>query len=270
MKSGIPWSVKGIEPEVREAAKDAARRSGLTLGEWLNTAIMEQTEARAGSKGREMHPLVRDRFSRIAEELAIMTAERPPDKAVGPYHSPAEPDAKLESIIERVDNQERYLTEALTSVNERLKAIHAQVARQAEQAAEGTGAAESYASLEAAVRNIVGHLDVSQRRTQETITTLQDQVRRLSDGDWEENSTARHEQVERHIAALSERLERQEQGSKALHVVQAQVRELGEQLDGLKSLPEALLERAKQVTSSSLRSEIKVLEGTLHSLAANV
>ena len=270
MKSGIPWSVKGIEPEVREAAKDAARRSGLTLGEWLNTAIMEQTEARADSKGREMHPLVKDRFSRIAEELAMMTAERPPDRAGRPYQPPPEPDAKLESIIERVDNQERYLTEALTSVNERLKAINAQVARQAEQAAEGTGAAESYASLEAAVRNIVGHLDVSQRRTQETITTLQDQVRRLSDRDWEENSTARHEQVERQIATLSERLQRQEQGSKALNDVQAQVKELGEQLDALKSLPEALLERATQVTSSSFRSEIKVLEGTLHSLAANV
>ena len=34
MKPGIPWSVKGIEPEAREAAKLAARRAGLTLGEW--------------------------------------------------------------------------------------------------------------------------------------------------------------------------------------------------------------------------------------------
>ncbi|TNE38173.1 MAG: hypothetical protein EP347_06510 [Alphaproteobacteria bacterium] len=41
MKSGGPWSVKGIEPEVRETAKSAARKAGKTLGEWLNQVIME-------------------------------------------------------------------------------------------------------------------------------------------------------------------------------------------------------------------------------------
>ena len=44
MKPGIPWSVKGIEPEVREAAKHAARKAGMTLGEWLNTVILDQSE----------------------------------------------------------------------------------------------------------------------------------------------------------------------------------------------------------------------------------
>ena len=34
-----PWSVKGVEPEAREAAKIAARRAGLTLGQWLNSTI---------------------------------------------------------------------------------------------------------------------------------------------------------------------------------------------------------------------------------------
>ncbi|TNE56682.1 MAG: hypothetical protein EP340_11165 [Alphaproteobacteria bacterium] len=41
MKPGGPWSVKGIEPEVRETAKSAARKAGKTLGEWLNHVIME-------------------------------------------------------------------------------------------------------------------------------------------------------------------------------------------------------------------------------------
>ena len=34
-----PWSVKGVEPEAREAAKIAARRAGLTIGNWLNQII---------------------------------------------------------------------------------------------------------------------------------------------------------------------------------------------------------------------------------------
>ena len=36
-----PWSVKGIDPKAREVAKDLARRSGMTLGEWLNRVILE-------------------------------------------------------------------------------------------------------------------------------------------------------------------------------------------------------------------------------------
>ncbi len=45
MTSAGPWSVKGIDPRAREIAKDLARRSGMTLGEWLNQMITEGVEA---------------------------------------------------------------------------------------------------------------------------------------------------------------------------------------------------------------------------------
>ncbi len=41
MTAAAPWSVKGINPKAREVAKDLARRSGMTLGEWLNRVILE-------------------------------------------------------------------------------------------------------------------------------------------------------------------------------------------------------------------------------------
>ena len=41
MTAASPWSVKGIDPKAREVAKDLARRSGMTLGEWLNRMIIE-------------------------------------------------------------------------------------------------------------------------------------------------------------------------------------------------------------------------------------
>ena len=41
MTAASPWSVKGIDPKAREVAKDLARRSGMTLGEWLNQMIIE-------------------------------------------------------------------------------------------------------------------------------------------------------------------------------------------------------------------------------------
>jgi len=36
-----PWSVKGIDPRARAVAKSAARREGMTLGEWLNRVILD-------------------------------------------------------------------------------------------------------------------------------------------------------------------------------------------------------------------------------------
>lgn len=38
-KSNIPWSVKGVSKEAREAAKKAAAARGITMGEWLSEAI---------------------------------------------------------------------------------------------------------------------------------------------------------------------------------------------------------------------------------------
>jgi localization factor PodJL len=45
MKLGVPWSVKGIRPEARETAREAARRSGMSLGDWLNSVILQQAAA---------------------------------------------------------------------------------------------------------------------------------------------------------------------------------------------------------------------------------
>jgi localization factor PodJL len=46
MSTSVPWSVKGIDRKARETAKDLARRSGMTLGEWLNHVIEYQGEGK--------------------------------------------------------------------------------------------------------------------------------------------------------------------------------------------------------------------------------
>ena len=44
MKSGGPWNLRGLRPETREAARDAARRSGMSVGEWLNSVIRQSDD----------------------------------------------------------------------------------------------------------------------------------------------------------------------------------------------------------------------------------
>jgi localization factor PodJL len=41
MRAELPWNVAGIPPEAREAARAAARREGLSVGEWLTRRILQ-------------------------------------------------------------------------------------------------------------------------------------------------------------------------------------------------------------------------------------
>ena len=52
MSGATPWSVKGIDAKAREVAKDLARRSGMTLGEWLNLTILEGGTPDLGAQGQ--------------------------------------------------------------------------------------------------------------------------------------------------------------------------------------------------------------------------
>src|SRR5262245_35865463 len=54
MNFGVPWNVAGIRPDARETAKEAARRSGMSVGEWLNSVI--DTAAGAGQQHHGQHP----------------------------------------------------------------------------------------------------------------------------------------------------------------------------------------------------------------------
>ena len=49
MRPGVPWNVKGIEAEAREVAQQAARRAGVSLGEWLSGLIL--TDGKGGQAG---------------------------------------------------------------------------------------------------------------------------------------------------------------------------------------------------------------------------
>ena len=41
MTSGVPWQVKGLRREVIDTAREAARRSGMSVAEWLDTVVSE-------------------------------------------------------------------------------------------------------------------------------------------------------------------------------------------------------------------------------------
>src|SRR5262249_34551287 len=81
MKSGGPWNLRGLHPEARAAARDAARRSGMSVGEWLNS-VVEPTEAEDDETWRPADAEERfaDRSARRSkEEFRERDAQRQPE-----------------------------------------------------------------------------------------------------------------------------------------------------------------------------------------------
>jgi len=62
----VPWHVKGVRPEVLEVARDAARRSGLSFGAWLNALIVDAA-VRGYRKSAPSEPAARCQPTRIGD-----------------------------------------------------------------------------------------------------------------------------------------------------------------------------------------------------------
>ncbi|MBM3490955.1 MAG: hypothetical protein FJX68_10970 [Alphaproteobacteria bacterium] len=76
MNDVAPWSVKGVDPECREAAKVAARKAGMTLGAWLNRAIMLQAASElAGDTLRRQNEPSANRLPALPTEKIVQALE---------------------------------------------------------------------------------------------------------------------------------------------------------------------------------------------------
>ena len=110
--AAAPWSVKGIEPKAREIAKDLARRSGMTLGEWLNTIIMED-----GDDDEGITPL--SRRSHAADSYERRGRSRRLDDAYGASDSQLDRlGASIDAIAARLEAAERRSTVAIQGVDQ--------------------------------------------------------------------------------------------------------------------------------------------------------
>ena len=70
MNKAVPWNIKGVDSDTREAAREAARRSGMSVGEWLNSVIADQAAA-AGVDVEDMDD--EERLEAVAARLSRRT-----------------------------------------------------------------------------------------------------------------------------------------------------------------------------------------------------
>ncbi|MPZ38851.1 MAG: hypothetical protein GEU95_12455 [Rhizobiales bacterium] len=64
MTSGVPWHLRGVRPELIDSAREAARRSGMSVEEWLDAAIAESARNAGIEPAAQRSSDVDDRRSR--------------------------------------------------------------------------------------------------------------------------------------------------------------------------------------------------------------
>jgi localization factor PodJL len=119
----VPWHVKGVHPEAREVARDAARRSGLSVGEWLNSLIIDANAdadthpVGAGQTARDepyvhFQPTGDVRFAAIGKridelksQIDLLSQGNHGRTAARFPHDDGTPNAYLADTIARIDRQ---------------------------------------------------------------------------------------------------------------------------------------------------------------------
>jgi localization factor PodJL len=146
MVSASPWSVKGVDPEAREAAKIAARRAGMTLGQWLNQTIRRTAaEQLAGPvvSSREIAPYDPARYDpamNAGHDGGADDTDAPANGSAMRAHPPAPTtEAIFESIrrlatrVEETETRTKATVEPLASrvaqLSEQVEQVKAQSAR---------------------------------------------------------------------------------------------------------------------------------------------
>jgi len=151
--AAAPWSVKGIEPKAREIAKDLARRSGMTLGEWLNTMILDDEDDGVTPLPRRTHAAEaidrRGRSRRLddAYEADDGRYARAPERPA--YREPARDPgrdevlhrvaASVDAIAARLEAAERRSTMAIQGVDQAVAGLLRRIDNQDQDAATQAG-----------------------------------------------------------------------------------------------------------------------------------
>jgi localization factor PodJL len=114
MRAELPWNVAGIPPEAREAARAAARREGLSVGEWLTRRILRSFS----DMGEETQPMPFERAATYERN----SHERP---SLDPWGLPMSAASRrdTEDMLARVSRSEAEASDSYRRIEEQLRNV---------------------------------------------------------------------------------------------------------------------------------------------------
>jgi len=120
--SYAPWTVKGVDPEAREAAKLAARRAGLPLGAWLSQTIRGAATAQFKGQAGPVYE--------APSPSGSLGTPPPADGAFQATPGSRPPSPTLEALLEsvnrlaqRIEQQESRAAEALAPLAQKVNEL---------------------------------------------------------------------------------------------------------------------------------------------------
>ncbi|MCI4643962.1 MAG: peptidoglycan-binding protein [Hyphomonadaceae bacterium] len=257
-----PWSVKGIDQRAREAARDAARMEGVTLGEYLNKLILEVSSDAHPNEIRSSHAYPRsesalDQLARRVEavEARSTLAITGIDQSV----------MGLVARLEKTEDNNSVIASHVDGFIDELRETHAALSdkvSQMEADDRGEQNLEALRSLEQALGKLATHVYEEGERQQEEGDAIRGRVEAGF-----ANITDRVEQVETRVeTTLSEAARRVEKA-----VEEAELRTEGSQRDLAKrfdALEQAVGEQAagKGESDARLASVEEDVSGALGSM----
>ncbi len=271
MSGATPWSVNGIDPKAQDAAQEQARKHGLTLGEWLNQAILAHEEAVRTSDGMPMPgPYVGPELENDESNWALHGNDT---RRMG---------EALERLADRIDSSERRQALVVTGLDRTVLGLAARVedaeagVRQA--SAKVSGAVEEIRRTGDAITERVTHAELLAREAAgEVSTTLQDfaatrqsMVQRLADAEDAARRTAEEvgatvlAQTRDGQAELAARIENAEAFSREVAAAAAaEIRAAQDSLAERMSVAEHDAREAALEAVSALRADQKNIEDRL-------
>jgi localization factor PodJL len=217
MASNAPWSVKGIDPKTRETAKEFARRSGMTLGEWLNQRILEEggmpeldpepppaphIVAKQGSAHEPSH-LAPATSSDVVAGLSqrLESIDQRSTLAVTGL------DQSVRGVLARLEAAERAQVESRMRMDDRVRKI--------EEEAVGPRSVEAIRTLEGSFSKVANRVNDTEARLSDGLDDLRREVtalgRRLEDMERAKSATPEgrvlEQRMEQLAVTLSERVE---------------------------------------------------------------
>lgn len=233
MTAASPWSVKGIDPKAREVAKDLARRSGMTLGEWLNRMIIE-----GDGQGPDLNSSSENAPNRAYLEIVKDDAPSRIEIAEHPADEVGRVALALDRLTQRIEAAEGRNAAAISGIDHSVRdaltrlgqSEREQIAvaarfegavdelkteqtratervRRIETEAAGPRSAEALRALEGALGKVAGHLYDGEARTREAIAALEARINEQSAASAAAAPQDPSALVDAVVARLSERLE---------------------------------------------------------------
>lgn len=115
MANSLPWSVKGVDPRTRDAAKAAARRAGMTLGEWLDHKLRDES----GPEQLDIAALS-ERLARLAQSQ-METAPQLPISTDGRTSLPSR--SEIDAVLAQAANIEKLTRDSSAKTASALESI---------------------------------------------------------------------------------------------------------------------------------------------------